>query len=325
MRPLRVAFADFWPGFNPHDNPLIRALSTTQEVSLVPPREARLLIFSVFGDQHTTFAGTKVHFTGENVRPPWDLADFCIGFDHLDETRYLRFPLFALLALQSEHRGRRLPPGPPWVEREFCLFLYSHPGAGERRQLFERLSAYRRVTSPGRYLQNTTAPELADANAAGWHWSKLQYQRGFRFTLACENSSFPGYTTEKMYDALRAGTIPIYWGNPRVDEDFDPDSFINCHSFAEFDEVVEHVARVDRDEQLAAGYLAVRTHLVRPLAWYQDRLVEHLGRAAEEAAQGPGPKARRRAARLIVRRMARRAAGKARRALGLGGGIIDQG
>ena len=38
-------------------------------------------------------------------------------------------------------------------------------------------------------------------------------------TIAFENSSFPGYTTEKIFEPMLEGSIPIYWGNPRVDED----------------------------------------------------------------------------------------------------------
>ena len=40
----------------------------------------------------------------------------------------------------------------------------------------------------------------------------------FRFNLAFENSQSPGYVTEKVYDGLSAGTIPVYWGAPDVDE-----------------------------------------------------------------------------------------------------------
>lgn len=36
--------------------------------------------------------------------------------------------------------------------------------------------------------------------------------RRYKFTIAFENQSYPGYVTEKIADALMAGTVPIYWG-----------------------------------------------------------------------------------------------------------------
>ena len=76
----------------------------------------------------------------------------------------------------------------------------------------------------------------------------------FKFGIAFENSSKSGYTTEKILHALGAGTIPIYWGDPRVGEDFNEERFINCHAYGSFTEVVEEVRRLDNDDE---AYLAM--------------------------------------------------------------------
>jgi len=34
------------------------------------------------------------------------------------------------------------------------------------------------------------------------------------FNICAENASVKGYVTEEIFDALEAGTIPIYWGDP---------------------------------------------------------------------------------------------------------------
>jgi hypothetical protein len=34
----------------------------------------------------------------------------------------------------------------------------------------------------------------------------------YTFTLTFENTDYPGYVTEKLFHALSAGSIPLYWG-----------------------------------------------------------------------------------------------------------------
>ena len=55
--------------------------------------------------------------------------------------------------------------------------------------------------------------------------------------------------------AFSAGTIPIYWGNANVAMDFNEKAFINCHSYSNFDEVIEVVRQIDEDDTLFREYL----------------------------------------------------------------------
>ena len=51
----------------------------------------------------------------------------------------------------------------------------------------------------------------------------------YNFTIAFENSDYPGYITEKIIHAFIAGTIPLYWGGGEYLKDTIPaDCFINC-------------------------------------------------------------------------------------------------
>ena len=38
---------------------------------------------------------------------------------------------------------------------------------------------------------------------------------------------YPGYTTEKIAEPWLEGCIPIYWGDPEITRDINPDCFIN--------------------------------------------------------------------------------------------------
>lgn len=44
--------------------------------------------------------------------------------------------------------------------------------------------------------------------------------------------------------------MPIYWGNPDIASEFNPDSFINCHDYNDFNQVVSRVAQIDSDDEL---------------------------------------------------------------------------
>lgn len=69
----RAAFADFWPGFDPHDNILSAVLTERLGMTVVDDQDqADFLIYSVFGEKHQNFKGIRVFYTGESVKPRWD-------------------------------------------------------------------------------------------------------------------------------------------------------------------------------------------------------------------------------------------------------------
>ncbi len=54
---------------------------------------------------------------------------------------------------------------------------------------------------------------------------KITTMSNYRFALCIENIIYPGYITEKIFDCLFAGCIPIYYGAPDI-QDFIPE---NCY------------------------------------------------------------------------------------------------
>ncbi|KAI9016601.1 hypothetical protein DFJ74DRAFT_770205 [Hyaloraphidium curvatum] len=56
-------------------------------------------------------------------------------------------------------------------------------------------------------------PELA--GKSGWD-VKMNLTAGYRFALVVENSEAKDYVTEKLYQVLTAGAVPVYYGDPEV-------------------------------------------------------------------------------------------------------------
>jgi hypothetical protein len=107
------------------------------------------------------------------------------------------------------------------------------------------LSKYKIIDSAGKYLNNYGIPVV----------NKFEFQRGYKFSIAFENSLGSGYTSEKIVDAFAAKTIPIYWGNPKISSEFNENSFINIHRYNSLEEVVQLVKTIDSDKKLFDNYL----------------------------------------------------------------------
>ena len=148
-----------------------------------------------------------------------------------------------------------------WKKTAFCSFLYSrqwpygglmrvnrYPGVAYRNKLFERLSSYKRVSAGGRVANNIGGViQLRE---------QLDFRQACKFSIAFENASASGYTTEKIVDAFVSGTVPIYWGDPLIHKHFNSKAFINCADYSSWDEVVEKIIEIDQDDDLYMQYLS---------------------------------------------------------------------
>ena len=228
------------------------------------------LFYSVFGHKHLEYNCVRIFWTGENIQPDFNICDYAIGFGYMHfEDRYQRIPLYYFYDLDYQRAiSKHLLTAEEIKEkRKFCNFIYSNASAGiERENFFKRLSQYKRVDSGGKFLNNMDGKLVGD---------KYEFQKQYKFSIAFENSSTSGYTTEKILQAFAAGTIPIYWGNPRVAEDFNPCSFINCHEYGNYDEVIEKVKEVDNDDEMYLQYIqsaigTIEKFPKNPLKQYED-------------------------------------------------------
>ena len=76
----------------------------------------------------------------------------------------------------------------------------------------------------------------------------MDFIKDYKFVISFENSSFLGYTTEKLVEPMLMNSIPIYWGNPEVEIDFNTKSFVNINDFKTYDEAIEYIIELDRDD-----------------------------------------------------------------------------
>ncbi len=83
-----------------------------------------------------------------------------------------------------------------------------------------------------------------------WWTRKLQLLAGYRFNLCPENTVANHYCTEKIWHAIQAGTLPIYWGSQTIYETFPPNSFIDLADFLEPTALADFVRTLPESEYL---------------------------------------------------------------------------
>ncbi|PNU20927.1 hypothetical protein C2E25_04890 [Geothermobacter hydrogeniphilus] len=205
-------------------------------------RDADYVFHSIDGYDVLKYSGVRIFVTGENVTPDFAISDYALSFERLSfADRAIWLPLIRLYRHDYETLTCPRPEPRQILEQktDFCAYVMSNTrsSAEERVRIFELLSRYKQVNSGGLW-RNNVGGRVAD---------KLAFQSRHKFVIAFENCSHPGYLTEKFAQAAAANAIPIYWGDPGIGEIFNPDAFVNCHNFASLQEVVEEVARIDRD------------------------------------------------------------------------------
>ena len=216
--------------------------------------EPDYLFYSVFGYEHVNpryDRCVRIWHAGENIRPDFTRCDYALSHDYLEgDPRHLRYPEYLRSLGGNIERARLLvKPSQRAFDAEavfesktlFCNFLYTNDCAKTRMRFFSELSKYKRVDSGGTVLNNMgrTVPKGLS--------NKLAFLSPYKFTIAFENARYAGYTTEKLVDPMQAGSIPIYWGNWQVGREFNTRSFVCCHDYATFDEVIEEIVRLDQD------------------------------------------------------------------------------
>lgn len=246
LNKINIDFCGFWGSFKKDKNIFYIILSKYFDVEISDNPD--FVICSNRGKpfEYMRYDCPRIMFMGENLSPDFTVFDYIIGFDYLDfGDRYFRLP-FAF----------HFDDAKPWFpekltideakailqkKKYFCNFIYGHQSSnGMRETLFNELNKYKKVVSPGKYLNNQ--------NSNGCTWGeKHKYLRESKFTIAGDSIEYPGFFTEKIIDPFMAHSLPVYFGNPRIDDDINEESFVWCKSTDDKDiqDTIEQVKYLD--------------------------------------------------------------------------------
>lgn len=243
---IKIKFIDFWEGFeNEKDDFIIlKILHKHFDVDICD--DADYVFFSVMGEKHWYVPKNKIKifYTGENLTPDFNACDYAIGFDNINfQDRYIRFPYYLIKRpemVKLMERKHLISSNNELLKEKtnFCSFTVSNPLCNKRNQDYKNLSNYKKVESGGKLFNNIGNPVN----------NKFEFDKKHKFSLCYENTSHPGYITEKIIEAFAAQTIPIYWGDPEINKIFNDHAFINVNNYSSFDEVIDIVKQIDNDD-----------------------------------------------------------------------------
>jgi len=197
----------------------------------INPRKKIINFFSVYGSPKISSfkKSPKIFFTGENIFTDYFSShnryaktylrnyDLALGFNYLEQHNYLRLPLWILYIIPANADFATIQN---LIEtynnsnfrfnkdrKNFCANISRHDLNGIRKRIIELLNTIQQVSCAGTFMNNTN--NLKD----NYQDNKIEYLKTFKFNICPENSNSEGYVTEKLFEAITSGAIPIYWGS----------------------------------------------------------------------------------------------------------------
>ena len=191
--------------------------------------EPDFIIFGPYGNDIPAKGNyVRIAYYCENIKPDLSICEWAFGVPREEDIRHPKYKRIQWHGINPEALIKPMGYDPEKIlasKTKFCNFLYSHK-VPYREAFFTQLAKYKKVDAPGKSMNNMPG---IDEFYAGNKWEvKKQFLSSYKFTIAFENDIYPGYQTEKLYDAMMAGSIPVYCGDPFISDIFNTKSFVNA-------------------------------------------------------------------------------------------------
>lgn len=139
-------------------------------------------------------------------------VDLALGFKDIRVANYIRFPYWITTLFPPEADYKKIKEIISIINNSNTLGLREavcinrHDAFGTREKIYNDLHEVLEITCAGKWNNNTA--ELWSA----YNNDKLKYMNLFKFNICPENMDAEDYCTEKIFDAFKAGCVPIYAG-----------------------------------------------------------------------------------------------------------------
>lgn len=149
----------------------------------------------------------------------------------------------------------RAPPlMPKRTDAIMSVFISNCEAKNDRERVLRELMDLVPVHSYGECMHNADEPPWPEGKPFDGRAAKLALGAQYHFMFVPENSNDVSYVSEKIYDALAAGTIPVYLGAPDVARFVPhPSAVINALDFETVADLAHHLLDISGSE---SKYLA---------------------------------------------------------------------
>lgn len=135
----------------------------------------------------------------------------------------------------------------PFAERALLAHMSSNkrsPNPGELYTMRLRAIDWFQTFAPNEFrYYGADWPDSVCYGGAPVHKADVLPQH--KFALVIENEAAPGWITEKLYDTIRCGVVPIYYGAPNVAKYIDPAAFIDLRQYPGYAPLLEMLQAMD--------------------------------------------------------------------------------
>lgn len=274
LKKIKIAFSGLLEAYGDVEELLIyRVLKKYYDVEVVNnPENAEYLIVGPFKPyEYCKYNQIRIMYCGENYIPDLNFIDYGISSYPITlQDRCFRLPVCVdqfghCESLQRKNRQYNRK----WLSEKkyFANFIVGHDSEDHiRGDFFKRLEKYKRVESPGRFLNNMDNGYLVKWTDS----SKIDFQKKCKFTICFESTAHEGFITEKITDAFLADTIPIYYGSSDVTGIFNKNAFIQCKGREDFENTISKIIELDQNDE---KYLEMMNQPVFVTQNYVDELM----------------------------------------------------
>lgn len=188
--------------------------------------------------------------------PEWQRPDILQLFDLMATYRLSDDISLPYISQNQEASFRKAPGGKSRFANAFFSSRWDKSG---RYDLLHQLMIRLPVHSFGKVLNNRSLENDPYATG-GLGPDSFQFKERviseYKFTLAFENAIAVDYVTEKFFQPLIIGSVPVYLGAPNV-EDFAPgdNCYIDANSFSSIGDLADYLVMLDQHDELYNQYL----------------------------------------------------------------------
>lgn len=248
MKTIKIKFVGFWDSFIPTDSQIYKLLSKHYDVNICDNPD--YVICGCFGKpyEYLKYSQVRIMVCGENYIPDFNFIDYAISrypINFLDRSFYEPGCIKPFPDSLAINDCKKYTLDDLHDKEYFCNFISSHESEyGIRGDFFKKLSEYKKVLSAGSYLNNS------QQKVNRFDGTKSKLQKRCKFSLCFESTKNEGFITEKITEAFLNGTIPIYYGSDTIKQIFNPDSFINISDFNSFEDAINRIIEIDKNDDL---------------------------------------------------------------------------
>jgi hypothetical protein len=199
------------------------------------------------GVQPSKMAKKNFWYSGENVRPPQGEWDLYLGFDNnLDPARSVYFPLWYLTStnlfscVKKSYWGFKIPT----IEELLAARVFT-----QKKKKF--VAAFLGKSYPMRLHAIEALSRIGSIDVYGTAARRpvddpSKIASDYNFILCLENDAYPGYVTEKPFEAYLSGAIPLYYSIDNLGF-LNQNAMINLANYPNISEWASRVGEVSRN------------------------------------------------------------------------------